>query len=96
VYGEQRGVLFFQSHSATSAAPTWNGNGGVLLAGTMYFHDTGGSYTELLSLGGTSGSSTYVLGDIIVDQLHVGGNGQIVMDLNPSAANTTLKAALVQ
>jgi len=95
-YGEQRGILFFQSHSATGANPKWNGNGGVLLAGTMYFHDTGGSFTDSLDIGGTSGSSTYVLGDIIVDQLHVGGSGQIIMDLNPSAANTTLKAALVQ
>ena len=79
----------------------------MLLAGTMYFHqcktaapDVGqncvaGAFNDKLNLGGNSGSSTYVLGDIIVDQLNVGGSGSIVMDLNPSAALTTLKAALV-
>ena len=81
----------------------------MLLAGTMYFHqcvtsgsdtgqgcDTANAFHDQLGLGGNSGSSTYVLGDIIVDQLSVGGSGSIVMDLNPSAAYTTLKAALVQ
>jgi hypothetical protein len=109
-FGVQRGILFFQNRAVNAGNnPSWGGNGSMLLAGTMYFHqcvtsgsdtgqncDTSGAYNDKLSLGGTSGSSTYVLGDIIVDKLDVGGNGQIVMDLNPSSANTTLKAALVQ
>ncbi len=108
-FGEQRGILFFQNRSVNAGNnPSWSGGGSMLLAGTMYFHQcvSGGSDTGLgcsgsvwndqLSLGGNSGSSTYVLGDIIVDQLHVGGSGQIVMGLYPSAAYTTLKAALVQ
>jgi hypothetical protein len=109
--GEQRGILFFQDRATSSGSnPTWSGNGSMLLAGTMYFHqciiggsDTGQgcdfktpAFNDVLSLGGTTGSSTYVLGDIIIDQLNVGGSGQIVMDLNPSAAYTTLKAALLQ
>jgi Putative Flp pilus-assembly TadE/G-like len=107
--GVQRGILFFQNRSVNAGSnPSWGGNGGMLLAGTMYFHQcvsggsdtgigcTGTVWNDQLTLGGSSGSNTYVLGDIIVDQLHVGGNGQIVMDLNPSAAFTTLKAALVQ
>jgi Putative Flp pilus-assembly TadE/G-like len=107
--GEQRGILFFQSRAVNATNnPSWSGGGSMLLAGTMYFHqcvtsgsDTGlgcvsGAYNDQLGLGGTTGSSTYVLGDIIVDQLSVGGSGQVVMDLNPSAAYTTLKAALVQ
>ena len=107
--GEQRGILFFQNRSVNASNnPNWSGNGSMLLAGTMYFHQcktsgadsglgcVGGAYHDILGLGGTTGSSTYVLGDIIVDQLNVGGSGQIVMDLNPSAAYTTLKAALVQ
>jgi hypothetical protein len=110
--GVQRGILFFQDRGVNAGNnPSWSGNGGMLLAGTMYFHqcvntgvDTGqgcdftagNAFNDKLSLGGTSGSNTYVLGDIITDQLNVGGSGQIVMDLNPSAAYTTLKAALVQ
>jgi Flp pilus assembly protein TadG len=94
--GEQRGVLFFQAHSVNATNnPNWGGGGSMLLAGTMYFHQTGG-FNDKLGLGGNSGSSTYVLGDIIVDQLDVGGSGQIIMDLNPSAAYSTLKASLLQ
>jgi len=102
-------MLFFQNRSVNASNnPSWSGNGTMLLAGTMYFHqcvttgsDTGqgctsGAFNDQLSLGGTTGSSTYVLGDIVVDQLNVGGSGQITMDLNPSAAYTTLKATLLQ
>jgi hypothetical protein len=108
-YGEQRGTLFFQNRSVNASSnPSWSGGGSMLLAGTMYFHQCkaggadsglgcgGAVWNDQLTLGGNSGSSTYVLGDIIVDQLHVGGSGQIIMDLNPSATFTTLKAALVQ
>jgi len=107
--GEQRGLIFFQNRSKNASSnPRWSGGGSMLLAGTMYFHqcvtsgsDTGqgcvsGAYNDKLTMRGNSGSSTYVLGDIIVDQLDVGGSGTIVMDLNPSAAYTTLKAALVK
>jgi len=88
--------------------PSWGGGGSSLMAGTMYFHqcvtsgsDTGqgcvsGAFNDQVSLGGGSGSSTYVLGDIIADQLQLQGNSSITMDLNPSAAYTTLKASLLQ
>lgn len=107
--GEQRGILFFQDRGlATASSPSWDGGGASLLAGTIYFHqcvtsgtDTGqgcssSAYGDQMTLGGNSGSSTYVLGDIIVDQLQLGGTSGITMDLNPSAAYTTLKAALVK
>lgn len=107
--GEQRGVLFFQNRSVNAGNnPGWSGGGNNLLAGTMYFHqcvttspDTGqgcvsGAFNDQMNLFGNSGASTYVLGDIIVDQLKLGGGGSIVMDLNPSTSSTTLKAALVK
>jgi len=107
--GEQRGILFFQDRAVNASNnASWGGGGSTLLAGTMYFHqcvtsgsDTGqgcvsGAFNDQLQLQGGSGSNTYVLGDIIVDQLQLGGNSSIVMDLNPTAAYTTLKAALVQ
>lgn len=83
----------------------------MLLAGTMYFHqcitaaggadsgqgcDTTNGFTDQLSLGGTPSSSTYVLGDVIVDELSLSGNAGLTMDLNPSATLSTLKAALLQ
>lgn len=95
-FGEQRGILFFQNRSVNAGNnPQWSGGGSMLLAGSMYFHNLG-TFGDQLNLIGNAGSSTYVLGDIIVDQLSVGGSGQVVMDLNPSAAYTTLKAALVK
>jgi hypothetical protein len=107
--GVQRGILFFQDRAVSASNnPSWGGGGSTLLAGTMYFHQcvTGGldtglgcvstAFNDKFQLGGGSGSSTYVLGDIIVDQLQLGGNSSITMDLNPSASFTTLKAALVQ
>ena len=80
----------------------------MLLAGSMYFHqcvlsapDTGlgcnsNAFNDQLKMGGNPGSSTYVLGDIIADQLYLHGTANLIMDLNPTAAYTTLKAALVQ
>jgi hypothetical protein len=107
--GEQRGILFFQDRAVNAGTnPSWDGGGSSLLAGTIYFHqcvtsgsDTGqgcvsGAYNDVVSLGGNSGSTTYVLGDIIIDQILLHGTSGITMDLNPSAAYTTLKAALVQ
>jgi len=87
--------LFFQDRAVNAGNnPSWGGGGASLLAGTIYFHQSAG-YNDKMSLGGGSGTNTYVLGDIIVDQLQLGGNSSIIMDLNPSAAYTTLKAALV-
>jgi len=108
--GEQRGILFFQNRGQNAGTnPDWGGGGAMLLAGTMYFHqcvttgsDTGrgcsfgSAYNDQTTLGGGSGSTTYVLGDIITDKLNLHGNSGITMDLNPTPANTTLKAALVQ
>ena len=45
---------------------------------------------------GNSGGSAYILGEIITDNLNLGGGGTIYMDLNPSSALNVLKAALYQ
>jgi hypothetical protein len=105
--GIQRGILFFQNR-AVAANPSWQGGGQFLLSGSMYFHqcvtsgsDTGtgcsnSAYTTQMSLGGNPGSGTYVLGDIVVDQLDLSGTPDIIMDLNPNAAYWVLKASLLQ
>jgi len=45
---------------------------------------------------GNSGSGTYVLGDIVVDNLTLGGTSGITMDLNPAQAAGILKATLLR
>jgi hypothetical protein len=88
----------------------WGGGGQFLLAGTMYFHqcvvgaaDTGTgcdtttpAFNVQFTLGGNSGSTTYVLGEIIADQLILSGGGAVAMHLSPSAKFNILKAALLQ
>ena len=106
--GIQRGILFFQDRSTLSANQSWGGSGSFLLAGTMYFHScnaagtgtgcgaAGTYYNDMFTLQGGSGSSTYVLGDIIADNITLSGNSSITMDLNPTKAFTILKASLLQ
>jgi hypothetical protein len=109
--GEQRGMLFFQDRSGNLAAatqPKWQGGGAFGLAGNLYFHYCasatagGGSgcsssaWTDQLSLGGNSTSNTFVVGDIVTDELSLNGTPGIEMDLNPNALYYVLKATLVQ
>lgn len=103
---QNRGMLFFQDRSASAVNPSWGGGGQFILAGNMYFHHCNSSgtgtscvssaYDDTLSLSGNSGSGTYVLGDIITDFLTLGGTSGIGMTLNPTAAYSILKAALLQ
>lgn len=108
--GEQRGFLFFQSRAQNAGTnPNWQGGGNFLLAGTMYFHqcvtsgsDTGVScsdstaYNDNLTLAGNPGASTYILGQIIVDQLTLKGSASLTMDLNSQTAYNILKASIFQ
>jgi hypothetical protein len=94
-----RGFLFFQNRSV-SANPGWGGGGQFLSSGYMYFHSgngaTCGTNTSCLTLQGGSGSQSYALGNIVVDELALGGNPQINMILNPSATFQVLKPTLLQ
>jgi len=108
--GEQRGILFFQNRGAAAATPQWGGGGAFTLAGAMYFHycdnateprsgencDATNGYTDVLTLQGVAASGTYILGDIEADQLSMGGNPTINMDLSSTAAYYILKATLLQ
>jgi putative Flp pilus-assembly TadE/G-like protein len=106
--GAQRGILFFADRSAAAqGGQTFNGGGGLLLTGTMYFRDcpnllTTGTcqdpptdYQNMLYLTGGSGSGTRVFGQIVTDQLTLQGNSGITMDLNPWS-KPVLKVALLQ
>ena len=108
--GEQRGFLFFQDRAVNASTnPTWQGGGSFLLSGTMYFHqcvvsgaDTGtgcstaSAFNDNVSLGGNSSSGTYILGQIVADQVSLSGNSALTMDLNPTTVYFTLKASIFQ
>jgi hypothetical protein len=94
-----RGFLFFQNR-ATSATPSWGGGGQFLSSGFLYFHSgngaTCGTGTTCLTLQGGSGAQSYTLGNIVVDELALGGNPQINMILNPTATFQVLKPTLLE
>jgi Flp pilus assembly protein TadG len=110
--GEQRGFLFFQDRAVNAGNnPKWWGGGQFLLSGTMYFHqcvtsgtDTGvgcksavgGAYNDIARLGGNAGSGTYILGQIVADQVELSGTSGLTMDLNPTTVYSILKASIFQ
>jgi len=47
-------------------------------------------------MSGNTGAQSYILGEIIVDNLSLSGNPAIFMDLSPTSANNILKATLYQ
>ena len=94
-----RGFLFFQNR-ATAAAPSWGGGGQFLSSGFLYFHSgsgaTCGTNTSCLTLQGGSGAQSYTLGNIVVDELALGGNPEINMILNPASTFAVLMPTLLE
>lgn len=94
-----RGFLFFQNRSESVSA-SWGGGGQFLSSGFMYFTSGNGAScgkgTSCLSLQGGSGAASYTLGNIVVDELSMGGNPQINMILNPAATFQVLKPSLLE
>lgn len=94
-----RGFLFFQNR-ATAAAPSWGGGGQFLSSGFLYFHSgsgaTCGTNTSCLTLQGGSGSQSYTLGNVVVDELALGGNPEINMILNPASTFAVLRPTLLE
>ena len=76
-----RGILFYQDHGNTTQ-PTFSGSGSLTFSGALYFHSTG--YGDILNISGGASSGTYVLGEIIVDQLNLSGSGVIKLALSPA------------
>jgi putative Flp pilus-assembly TadE/G-like protein len=105
--GQYRGMLFFQNRSSSNGGG-WGGGGGFLLAGSMYFHQcnaagtgtgcgaTPTDYNSVFTLYGNAGSHSYVLGEIVTDQLYMQGDSTVLMALNPNATYSVLKATLLR
>jgi Flp pilus assembly protein TadG len=100
-----KGVLLFQDRSAP-AHITKNtddhiiGGGGTLsLTGTIYINNQAsvvtGSRYQLVQLQGNGGSGTHIQGELITNELLLGGGGTIIMNLNPNAVTPVQQVALV-
>jgi hypothetical protein len=88
-----RGLLFYQDHSDTTQ-PQFTGSGALTFSGALYFHSS--SYSDVLSLNGGTSTGTFVLGQIVADQVSLTGSGAINMALNPSASTQLLKVGMLQ
>lgn len=102
------GILFYEDPNATGGSHTglpsgnqghliWGG-GTLSLTGTIYINSRSGvtsSSYQALTFGGGGGSSTTLTGEIIVNTLSLGGNGQINMNLS-SHTRLVRQVALVQ
>jgi hypothetical protein len=100
-----KGILLFQDRNAP-AHITKNtddhliGGGGALsLNGTIYINNQAsvvtGSRYQLTQLQGGGGSNTVIQGELITNELLLGGSGTIRMNLNPAAAAIVRQVALV-
>lgn len=86
-----RGILAFQDHG-NATLPNISGSGGLAFSGAMYFHSSG--YADVLTLSGNGSSGTFILGEIIADQLTINGNGVVNLALNPAASVSESKVAM--
>lgn len=101
-----RGLIFFQdrANGDPNGQSNMQGGGGLAISGTIYAHDCPNNptcspatdYNAFVSLQGTPGSGTFVIGEIVADQVVEAGNGSIGMQLNPKAVLFVLKAELLQ
>jgi hypothetical protein len=98
-------MLFFddRSNADPNGQPSMHGGGGLLLGGTLYFHNCPNSprctltdYNAFFDLQGNPGSTTYVYGDIITDELVLAGTAAINMQLNKNQVVNVVKVALLQ
>lgn len=88
-----RGILFFEDHADTKS-PSLSGSGQLAYAGSLYFHSN--SYSDVLSLSGGTGTGSFILGNVVADQVSVSGSGVIGMQLNAVPSTYMLKATTFQ
>jgi hypothetical protein len=103
-----KGILLFQDRSAPAHIQKntddhiIGGGGALSLTGTIYINNSlatmiaDATHYQLVQLQGGGGSGTLLKGEIIVNELLLGGSGTITMNLNPAAVAPVHQIALVQ
>ena len=75
-----RGLLVFTDRNANNPTTKFSGSGSMALAGVVYVHTN--QNTGLVDFSGSSGTSSYVVGDFVVDDLNLSGSGSIAISLS--------------
>jgi hypothetical protein len=88
-----RGLLMYQDHADT-VQPQMGGSGSLSFSGALYFHSS--PYSDVLSISGGSSSGSFIVGQIVSDEINLSGSGAINLALNPLPSTDMLKVALLQ
>jgi hypothetical protein len=86
-----RGLLLFMGHGNSSGL-SFSGSGSLAFSGSLYLHST--TFGNQVAISGGSSSGTYILGNVIADQVNLSGSGVLKMVLNPSASTDLLKVSI--
>lgn len=89
-----RGLLVFEDHANATTQTAFTGSGQLSFSGSIYLHSS--NYLDVFNLSGGTSSGTYVLGEIVADQVQLTGSGMVKLALNPAATIDESKAALLQ
>jgi hypothetical protein len=101
-----KGILFFQDRGSVKHVDNkghlLQGGGTISLTGTIYVTNTvatmkgDATHYQTLQLQGNPGSTTTIIGEIITDNLQLGGTAGIKMNLNPNSNLHIRQVALVR
>ncbi|MES2220533.1 MAG: pilus assembly protein TadG-related protein [Acidobacteriota bacterium] len=84
-----RGLLFFQDRNNTTPAAL-SGSGTLSFSGALYFPSV------TLNIKGGSGTGTFILGQMVADQINVTGGGAINMALSSTPTTQMVKVGMLQ
>jgi len=88
-----RGLLVYMAHS-NSTSVGLAGSGSLAFSGSIYSHNS--SFSDIFDVSGAAGSNTFILGEIVSDNISVTGSGTIKMALNPGASVDLIKVSILQ
>jgi hypothetical protein len=89
-----RGLLFFTDHGNTYNQTLMGAGATLNFTGALYFHNS--SYADVVGFNGAGASTTYAIGNMVVDQLNLSGSGTIHMGLTGSATQGAPEVGVFQ
>jgi hypothetical protein len=89
-----RGLLLFTDPGDTYSNTLLDAGSYLNFSGALYFHNTGSS--DMVEFDGAGGSSTFAIGNIVVDQLRLNAAGTIHMGLNGASRPGPPEAGILQ
>jgi len=89
-----RGLLFFTDQGDTYNSTLLDAGSYLNFSGALYFHNTGDS--DMVEFDGAGGSSTFAIGNIVVDQLRLNAAGTIHMGLNGASLPGPPEASILK